>query len=82
MLSVIAIDEAIVTKMLVALQKCGNALVGGSGTVHCALCTGGLLRQCKYHFRWLFQRTALAISLSPGPQPQSSTCQTTSAESP
>ena len=35
MLSVIAIDEAIVTKMLVALQKCRNALVGGSGTVHC-----------------------------------------------
>ena len=34
MLSVIAIDEAIVTKMLVALQKCGNALVGECGTVH------------------------------------------------
>ena len=34
MLSVIAIDEVIVTKMLVALQKCGNALAGGSGTVH------------------------------------------------
>ena len=33
MLSVIAIDEAIVTKMLVALQKCGNALVGECGTV-------------------------------------------------
>ena len=41
MLSVIAIDEAIVTKMLVALQKCGNALVGGCGTVHCAVCTVG-----------------------------------------
>ena len=39
MLSVIAIDEAIATKMLVALQKCGNALVGGCGSVHCALCT-------------------------------------------
>ena len=39
MLSVIAIDEAIVTKMLVALQKCGNALVGGCGTARCALCT-------------------------------------------
>ena len=40
MLSVIAIDEAIVTKMLVALQKCGNALVGGCGTVHYALHCG------------------------------------------
>ena len=40
MLSVIAIDEAIVTKMLVALQKCGNALVGGYGSVHCALVGG------------------------------------------
>ena len=37
MLSLIAIDEAIVTKMLGALQKCGNALVGGCGTAHCAL---------------------------------------------
>ena len=39
MLSVIAIDEARVTKMLVALQKCGNALVG-VWTVDCALVDG------------------------------------------
>ena len=63
MLSVVAIDEAIATKMLVALQKCGNALVGGYGSVHRALCSA-LVSECGTVHSALWVDAAVQISLS------------------